>query len=623
VLEFSKSDRLSGRRPQWHGWVLCLNAAVAALMWTCFVSHGFSTDGILDGVYEIQARSLAQGHISIVPGPLRMFCHDVIMYWGNSYFYWGLLPSAVFLVLDLVVERLAAHYVIVFSLFFLLLYFFQRIVGLLFEWSRPEEGSRSWVDSIGVIALTWVLFFAIPYPVDRGWFFGRFVVYEQQIIFGLALAMPGFYFLIRSLNEKRSEQMAVAALFFAIASWTRVTWFPLSLVLVAGTICAWARRSDRSTATIGLIVPSLILILGLFAINYARFGSLWDFGVRYQNPSMYAYLRNLKMFFSPFTRLDNLLFNIASYYAPPDLVAYTGLTAKSFSRFEGFPPSFFYFNPQFIPLAVLTPFAIIKCLRSNERMFVALIVLASATIYLNVIFGLFGTMVIMRYFVEFYYFMIMMFLGSLLVFVRPKFAVPLLVIMLAQYIPGDVSAFLSQGPELRTLAGGKGLKMQSRVGGTLFCTRRVVWPLELLSSENFPFLKPYDVMGVSKSADGTLTGKDLFAVYIIPKQSSAKGSACRLRVVGMRSLGDDVAARFFIENRFIGALDLHPGSPVDGEFMIRFDLPRKAPYQILCVVPPRGSRYLPGRSAGVPVVAFREIRLESGLTSETSNSHLP
>ncbi len=76
--------------------VYALNALVAALAWLYFVSAGFSANGILDGVYEIQAAMLRQGQLTIVPGPLSMFFHDALMYWGEYYFYWGLLPSASF-----------------------------------------------------------------------------------------------------------------------------------------------------------------------------------------------------------------------------------------------------------------------------------------------------------------------------------------------------------------------------------------------------------------------------------------------------------------------------------------------------------------------------------------------
>ena len=75
------------------GAAYALNAFVAALAWLYFVSAGFSATGLVDGVYEIQAAMLGQGRLTIEPGPLSVFFHDSLLFWGQAYFYWGLLPS--------------------------------------------------------------------------------------------------------------------------------------------------------------------------------------------------------------------------------------------------------------------------------------------------------------------------------------------------------------------------------------------------------------------------------------------------------------------------------------------------------------------------------------------------
>ncbi len=76
--------------------VYALNALVAALAWLYFVSAGFSANGILDGVYEIQATMLGQGRLTIVPGPMSMFYHDALMYWGQDLFLLGLVSVGPF-----------------------------------------------------------------------------------------------------------------------------------------------------------------------------------------------------------------------------------------------------------------------------------------------------------------------------------------------------------------------------------------------------------------------------------------------------------------------------------------------------------------------------------------------
>ena len=112
---------------------------LAAAVWIYYVSHGFKVDGLIDGVYDIQAASLAAGHLHIEPGPLKVFYHDALMYFGQYYFYWGLLPSLLLLGLATLIGRLAAHYVIIFSCFFSIIYFCHLILDEILDCSLSEQ----------------------------------------------------------------------------------------------------------------------------------------------------------------------------------------------------------------------------------------------------------------------------------------------------------------------------------------------------------------------------------------------------------------------------------------------------------------------------------------------------
>jgi len=73
---------------------LFLSALIATFLWVYYLSQGFSQPGILDGFIDIQAYAIQKGQIAITPDYHHMFYHDVSLYKGNYYFYWGLLPSA-------------------------------------------------------------------------------------------------------------------------------------------------------------------------------------------------------------------------------------------------------------------------------------------------------------------------------------------------------------------------------------------------------------------------------------------------------------------------------------------------------------------------------------------------
>jgi len=596
-----------------------INAVLVSLAWLYFTSHGFTANGIVDGVYEIQAAMLGQERLSIVPGPLKMFYHDALMYWGQYYFYWGLLPSAVLLGLTKLFGRLAAHYMVVMGFLFLFVYFYQRIISRILACASQNDSAGGELSpAVCSLLLTWLLIFVIPYPNNLGWFFGRFVVYEQQILFGLALAVPGLYFLISGLEHRRSGPIALAALFFVLASWTRVTWFPFALVmLLTAGVLIWKWRNvaeSHSSAArdMLLLAVSLTLVVGLLIVNYMRFDSLLDFGIRYMNTESYVYFRNVNiMFFSPITKLWNGVFNIASYFAPPGLVEQLGLVARSFSRYEGFPPSFFFFNPQFLPLAALLPLALYKTMKNRAPLALWLGVVSAAALYLIVILGFIGVFVILRYFIEFYYLLILAFLAVLLSLVRWRYALPLFVLMLALHVPATLGEFRNRWPELRTADAGDALRITSPQGITPFLQRNAAWPKGTFSSADFPRTPRYAIIGLEPGPAATILGRDIFALYVVPGNSDGNCSSAVLEIKGLRASQEKGAVLVYVENRLLKSQTISTSQEVDMRLELPFALSTHGPYQVMVVFLPEGQSYLPGRARGIPLVALREVSLKN------------
>lgn len=301
--------------------------------------------------------------------------------------------------------------------------------------------------------------------------------------------MPGFHFAITALRDKQPVRLALGLFFFALAAWTRVTWFPLAVIGIPTTIAfcwRWRSRPDLGVGRcMALIKASLLLILLLLLVNHVRFGSALDFGITYQNAGVYAYYRNVRMFYSTITKLWNVLFNIMSYFGPSDMAKSLGVASRSFALYEGFPPSFFWFNPHFLPLVVLFPLALYRARKVGRRLLAPMIVLVSAVGYLNLAIGLFGSAIVLRFFAELYSLMALAFLTILLALLPPRYSLPLAAALLVGYVPEALKGFVVVRPELRTVDVSQGFANTSPGGKTPFILRPAVWPASRGASRLF------------------------------------------------------------------------------------------------------------------------------------------
>ena len=70
-------------------------------------------------------------------------------------------------------------------------------------------------------------------------------------------------------------------------------------------------------------------------------------------------------------------------------------------------------------MLIIVPWAVIRSHERTLSLFASLVVLSGVAVYFNVLIGAASTMVILRYFMESYYFIMMSFIAALLVFLRP------------------------------------------------------------------------------------------------------------------------------------------------------------------------------------------------------------
>ena len=385
-----------------------VNAAVLAGFLLCYFSNGFSLTGILDSVYELQAHSLACGHLYISPGPGEMYFQDISMYRGNYYFYQGLLPSIALASLAHIVGRTAAHYLITYGFLFLLGLYLQKILIELFESSDECRPRPNLSAHKCALPAAWLLILVLPFPPDmdnlaRTWFFGRFIIYEQQIFFGLGLGLPGVYHLIRGARDSKPRDLMVASFLLFLAAWTRATWFPLAtLVLLGAVLLCWKwMPSGKRISSLGtglwFGLGSFALLAVLMLANYVRFGSCVDFGVIHQNLGNYMYQRDFMQYFSATTRFWNFWYTMAAYYISPRVLDQLGLTRLASSLIEFRAPSMFWNNPQLAPMLIIVPWAVVRSHERTPPLFAGLVVLLGVAVYFNVLIGAASTMVILRY----------------------------------------------------------------------------------------------------------------------------------------------------------------------------------------------------------------------------------
>ncbi|HET7142473.1 MAG TPA: hypothetical protein VFI68_00520, partial [Anaerolineales bacterium] len=247
-----------------------------------------------------QAFRQGQTHLLVVPPPelLKLenpydhfqregleYLWDTTLYDGKYYLYWGPVPAVLGVIISFITSKPVTDAGLVFSfvlgtaLFSVLL--LRDIYG---EYKIP-----AWVFWGGVLAS------AVNIPLI--WLLTRPTFYEVSIAGGQFFLMAGFFALFRAIHfpVPHKGYLALSALAFGLAGGTRINLLP-SVVFLASVILLYIyfdnhRKIRPSMPAFAAVFIPLVLIAGsLFWYNYARFGSIFEFGHRYQltGPSLTA-----------------------------------------------------------------------------------------------------------------------------------------------------------------------------------------------------------------------------------------------------------------------------------------------------------------------------------------------
>jgi len=210
------------------------------------------------------------------------FPWDASFYNGKFYFYWGPTPA---LILSVVIPFyngiIGDHYVLFVFLIGLLIF---NILILKAAWDDYFKTLPAWVFLVSILLVGLVN----PIP----WILNRHSIYEAAISSEQFFFVGGLYWVYSAFRKKSSLpqwRLVLAGIFWALAFASRalmilpiafmVCLIWLEIFRIQTKISGWT-KSFLSCAALGM--PLLLGGLATAWYNWARFGSPFEFGLRYQ-----------------------------------------------------------------------------------------------------------------------------------------------------------------------------------------------------------------------------------------------------------------------------------------------------------------------------------------------------
>ena len=209
------------------------------------------------------------------------FPWDVSLYKGKFYIYWGPVPSLILTALSN--ERLAntGDQYLVFA-FLCGLFLYSALFSSSF-WLRFNYNIPGWTISLALLAI------GISSPTTL--MLSHPKIYEAAIVGCQFFFIGGCYWAYTAISENDSPtiwKLVLAGTHWALAFGTRITILPAIIFTAAATLIYILRGSKTADPKKILLtlssmgIPLLIAAVGLSWYNWARFGSVFEFGLRFQ-----------------------------------------------------------------------------------------------------------------------------------------------------------------------------------------------------------------------------------------------------------------------------------------------------------------------------------------------------
>ena len=238
---------------------------------------------------------------------------DLSYYHDRFYMYWGPAPALLLAIVKVFYAGTVGDQVLAFIFGWGALIF--QTLLLVRVWLRCFPHLPAWTVSLGVTTVGLI--------VATVWMFNMPRIYQAAIFSCQLFLLAGIYFVFSALDlaAVRTGTLWAAGILWALAIASRATLLGSVLFLIFLVIFLLVRKfhqaSDRAALLSGLaaiVIPVVITLAALGWYNVARFGSVLEFGLRYQ-----LTLSNFNQIYSQVFSLKYILPNLYNYFILPFL----------------------------------------------------------------------------------------------------------------------------------------------------------------------------------------------------------------------------------------------------------------------------------------------------------------
>ncbi len=272
--------------------LLPLTLLLSALLWV-FVTTGVRqifVKEVLGGAYDSQAEHFLRGDVDV---DAEAIGHEAMIVNGHTRMYFGPFPALLRIPLNFIYpaghgkwSRISGFFAGVIALFA-----FAGLVRTALCSSPLSARARNWLGNACVVG------FALGSPLLL--LLGNLSIYDEAIIWGLALSLGALFFALRSQHTEGSTQTRMLLGFSLCAGGallSRVT-FGAPFILIAPLLALRIRPENRTINFAALVLPVGAALVFYLWLSYARFGSLIGVNFDYYiNPTHSEFAHKFGMF---------------------------------------------------------------------------------------------------------------------------------------------------------------------------------------------------------------------------------------------------------------------------------------------------------------------------------------